>query len=218
MCGEATLTVGHPSATLANWLVRVKTPQWDEPLSSRGDGQARSDGCAEHYERHHTAAIHESHRTIHIPKAWVRRCALRSCGVCADAACSSRRPREMADRLGCARHRRPDALNVLWRTDRPRAVGGFPRAVRGRSTLINRGSAALAGTAGCAGDDRVAAGLADRRVVTRLSLPQFDDECSSGVCASPPRQGAAVSSRERLAGGRSRLARCTRCQLRPRAG
>jgi hypothetical protein len=84
MCRESTLTVGHLSVTLASWLARVKTRQWDEPLSSHGDGQARSADCAEHYERHHTAAIHEPHWTIHIPKAWVearRPAQLRVCPV-----------------------------------------------------------------------------------------------------------------------------------------
>jgi hypothetical protein len=165
MCRESTLTVGHLSVTLANWLARVKTPQWDEPLSSNGDGQARSADCAEHYECHHTAAIHEPHWTIHIPKAWVEA-------------------------------QRPAQLRVCALT--PRA----PRADHGNGRpLINPDGAALA----------------DRRAITRLSLPQFDDECSSGV-PSQPRPAAAVSSRERLAVGRSRLARCTRYHLRPREG
>jgi hypothetical protein len=162
MCRESTLTVGHLSVTLANWLARVKTPQWDEPLSSHGDGQARSADCAEHYERHHTAAIHEPHWTIHIPKAWVEA-------------------------------RRPAQLRVCALT--PRA----PRADHGNGRpLINPDGAALA----------------DRRAVT--SSPSHSSTMNPvPVCAQP---AAAVSSRERLAVGRSRLARCTRYHLRPRAG
>lgn len=137
MCRESTLTVGHLSVTLANWLARVKTPQWDEPLSSNDDGRARSADCAEHYECHHTAAIHEPHWTIHIPKAGVEA-------------------------------QRPAQLRVCALT--PRA----PRADHGNGRpLINPDGAALA----------------DRRAITRLSLPQFDDECSCGVCpASRGRQ------------------------------